>query len=92
MITFNPPEKYRSNAYALAVKLCDLDEIGFCPGCPPYQKENGTWVLNSSNDWWLRMNMDRSDGACELDYRYGYGWPEERWEAIKAKVEALFLE
>lgn len=52
----------------------------------PFLKENGTWVLDSGNDWFLRF-LD--DGGMELAYRYSTPAMEATLPALKVVIENL---
>lgn len=59
--------------------------IGSSRGCPPYQKENGSWVLNASNDWWLSKE---DNDEYRLEYRYEH--PGIPMEALKTFLAWVF--
>lgn len=53
-------------AYRLAEIVSGLHGSRF----RPYRKENGGWVLDSGNNWFLHA-FDRDKGHWRLSYRYG---------------------
>lgn len=58
--------------------------VGPSRGCPPFQKENGTWVLNASNDWFL--HKEEGD-EYSLDYRYFHaGIPQDALQKVLAWI------
>ena len=70
---------------ALAIRIAGI--VGYHDGCPPYQKENGTWVLNATNNWLLRINSNEA----ELDYRYKNSWKPDEINALRTVIECFIL-
>jgi hypothetical protein len=72
-------------ATRLAEIVCGLAASSF----RPYKKENGGWVLDSGNNWFLHP-IERQRGA--LDYgrwrlSYRYGLSDRFREALEVVVE-----
>jgi hypothetical protein len=51
--------------------------------CDPYLKDNGHWVLDVANNWFLRIENS------EVRISYRYGQRKEFWAALKLVIEAL---
>lgn len=57
---------------------------GHTPGFEPFQKHNGSWVLDSGNDWWLhRVALETPEAPATWCLTYRYGRPTEVWTALR---------
>lgn len=63
----------------LAEIVCGLAASSF----RPYKKENGGWVLDSVNNWFLH-SIDQNRGRWRLSYRYGL--PDRFRDALQIVV------
>lgn len=50
----------------------------------PYKKENGTWILDGGNDWFLRFE----DGKANLSMRYEDALDEDYKKALQEFLNA----
>lgn len=49
----------------------------------PYKDSNGTWKLDSGNNWFFHYDKNE----CDLTYRYGQD--QEFWSALKVVLDIL---
>lgn len=78
-MTLFPQKLWLDSPILLAIRIAQI--IGYSDVCPPFQNSNGTWVLNTTNDWWLDIHEDK----CELRYRYTY--EENEWDALQQVIQ-----
>lgn len=84
---FKTDKKFHSLTVAkrLAQICCGTD----CNDKIPYRKENGTWVLDHHNDWFLRdKGHDEEDmRVWEIDFRYMTPELKAALDGMKAFIE-----
>jgi len=62
-------------------------ESGGGPQQIPYKDINGTWKLDSGNNWFFHYDKDE----CDLTYRYATWYPPEFWESLKVVINELLF-
>ena len=94
MITFEVEKRWEEKDVAgrMAHLIEGHGKIGQSDNAPPWRKDNGSWQLDSGNDWFLHKTQQLPNTNFEytLDYRYTTADRQKMLDGLLPFLEFIF--